>query len=286
MTYVFSFLEILCFLNNKGVYYGGGEIVKKALFFDIDGTLMYFDGNNNIIPEGVKEELKRLKEKGYYIFIASGRPLAFLSQQITDLGFDGYILCNGSHVEVQGRLLEEKPIPYKEVKALKEFLDAIECEYDFETAENCYIDRKHEHLDHFFRQCEINQDKLLYDFDVDEIMKKTLKVEINTESCQKEIENWITGKFRYDTHGTQNSFEIYSLDVSKAKGIAKVLEYLDIPVEDSYAFGDGENDLEMIRFVGHGVAMNNAVESLKAIADEVIGDVKENGLALYLKTIQ
>ena len=50
--------------------------------------------------------------------------------------------------------------------------------------------------------------------------------------------------------------------------------------------GDGVNDLEMIQFAGHGIAMKNAVDSLKAVADEVIGDVKENGLADYLQTIQ
>ena len=51
-------------------------MVKKVLFFDIDGTLL----NSELkIPEGVKKELKRLKDAGHYLFVASGRPLAFIS---------------------------------------------------------------------------------------------------------------------------------------------------------------------------------------------------------------
>lgn len=260
--------------------------MKKALFFDIDGTLMYGELGENIIPEDVKTQLKRLKKLGHAIFIASGRPLAFLSRQIIDLDFDGFVLCNGGHVEVDHHLIYEKPIPYQDVLALKNMLDSVNCEYDFETATDCYIDRKFKKFDDFFRQCDINGDKLLYDFDLEDVMKRTLKIEINAIDCKEEIERHIHNKFRYDSHGTQNSFEICSIEVSKAKGIEKVLAYLDIPVENCYAFGDGVNDLEMIQYAGHGIAMKNAVESLKAVADEVIGDVKENGLGEYLKTIQ
>lgn len=260
--------------------------MKKALFFDIDGTLMYGELGENIIPEAVKTQLQRLKQKGHYIFIASGRPIAFVSKQITDLNFDGYVLCNGAHVEIHGQRIYEKPIAYEDMVSLKKLLDGVDCEYDFETATNCYIDKKFIHFDTFFRQCDINNDMLLHDFDEQEVMHRTLKVEISAIDCKQEIEKHIAGKFRYDTHGTQNSFEICSLDVSKAKGIAMILEHLHISTANCYAFGDGVNDLEMIQFAGHGIAMKNAVDSLKAVADEVIGDVKENGLADYLQTIQ
>ena len=68
-------------------------------------------------------------------------------------------------------------------------------------------------------------------------------------------------------------------------GVQKALEHLNIDKEHSYAFGDGLNDLEMIKYAGHGIAMKNAVKELKDVADEVIGHVDENGLEEYLKTI-
>lgn len=259
--------------------------MKKVFFFDIDGTLMINELGNNIIPDEVKFQLKRLKDLGHYIFIASGRPMSFLSTQITDIPFNGYVLCNGSHVELNKQMIYEKTIPYEDVLSLKNFLDTVDCEYDFETATDSYIDKKFEKFAHFFRQCDINNEKLISDFDLEDVMKRTLKIEISTDSCKEEIETYIKGKFRYDDHGTQNSFEICSNEVSKAKGIEKVLEYLHIPLENCYAFGDGLNDLEMIQYAGHGIAMKNAVDELKEVADEVIGDVAQNGLALYLETI-
>ena len=63
--------------------------MKKVLFFDIDGTLL----NSELkIPEGVKRELKRLKEAGHYLFVASGRPLAFISNHIHNLHFQAFSL--------------------------------------------------------------------------------------------------------------------------------------------------------------------------------------------------
>lgn len=258
--------------------------MKKVLFCDVDGTLMIHHPNGNIIPEGVKEELKRLKELGYDLFIASGRPTGFISYQLREAGFNGYVLCNGAHVELNGKNIYEHPIPYEEVVSLVEFLESVNCSYAFETAADCYVEKKFESFYNFFIHCDINKEQLLTEFDKDEVMHRTLKVEIYTENG-KEIENYIKDKFSYDNHGTQNAFEVYPKEVSKATGIKKVIEYLNIPIENCYAVGDDLNDVEMIQFVGHGIAMGNACQELKDVADEVIGHVENNGLANYLKTL-
>jgi HAD superfamily hydrolase (TIGR01484 family) len=65
---------------------------------------------------------------------------------------------------------------------------------------------------------------------------------------------------------------------SKAVGVQKMLEKLGIQKKNSYAFGDGTNDLEMIAYVGTGVAMGNAVPELKAIADYITTSCSENGI--------
>ena len=99
-------------------------MVKKVLFFDIDGTLL----NSELkIPEGVKKELKRLKD-------ASGRPLAFISNQIIEAGFDGFVLCNGAHVELNHNIIFENRIPYEKVIGLMKMLESVDCEYNYGTA--------------------------------------------------------------------------------------------------------------------------------------------------------
>ena len=105
-------------------------MVKKVLFFDIDGTLL----NSELkIPEGVKKELKRLKDAGHYLFVASGRPLAFISNQIIEAGFDGFVLCNGAHVELNHKIIFENRIPYEKVIGLMKMLESVDCEYNYET---------------------------------------------------------------------------------------------------------------------------------------------------------
>ena len=68
--------------------------MKKAIFFDIDGTLIECFGGIVDMSEKVKNAIYSLQKKGHYVFIATGRPYAFLSQAILDFGFDGFILAN------------------------------------------------------------------------------------------------------------------------------------------------------------------------------------------------
>ena len=257
-------------------------MVKKVLFFDIDGTLL----NSELkIPEGVKKELKRLKDAGHYLFVASGRPLAFISNQIIEAGFDSFVLCNGAHVELNHKIIFENRIPYEKVIGLMKMLESVDCEYNYETATDCYIDLAYHNFIEFFKICDIRHEKLITNFDKEEVMHRTLKIEINAKKDHDKIIDYIADKFYFDHHGTANSFEICALDTSKATGVEKVLEHLKIDKDHSYAFGDGLNDLEMIKYVGHGIAMKNAVDQLKEVADEVIGHVDENGLEEYLKRI-
>ena len=79
------------------------------------------------------------------------------------------------------------------------------------------------------------------------------------------------------------SMEIYSDKVSKATGILKVLEYFKIPVENSFAFGDGFNDIEMIQTVGTGIAMGTAKDELKNLAKHVVPGVHDDGVAFGIE---
>ncbi len=81
----------------------------------------------------------------------------------------------------------------------------------------------------------------------------------------------------------EKSFELYSKSNTKATGILKVLDFLDIPIENSYAFGDGKNDIEMLSTVGCGIAMGNAEDYVKEHAKEVTDTVQNDGVALGIE---
>ena len=74
-------------------------------------------------------------------------------------------------------------------------------------------------------------------------------------------------------------FELYAKQISKATGILKILDYLKIDRQNSYAFGDGKNDIEMLGAVGHSFAMGNAAAEVQALASHVVASVTEDGVA-------
>ena len=92
--------------------------MKKIIFFDIDGTLVdYFGGITEIRPR-VKEAIREMQANGKYVFIATGRPYAFLSDSIRNFGFDGFVLANGAHVIIDNKTIYERPMDKDFVKAL------------------------------------------------------------------------------------------------------------------------------------------------------------------------
>ena len=83
-------------------------------------------------------------------------------------------------------------------------------------------------------------------------------------------------------HG-QGIIEINPAGISKATGIRKVCEMLDIPNENTFAFGDSANDLEMLAYVAHSIAMGNGTEEVKNTAEYVTRSVDEDGILHGLK---
>ena len=87
--------------------------MTKVLFFDIDGTLTDTHGGLPEIPAGAQRKMKELQERGYLLFLASGRPYAFIPEILTNFGFDGAVLCNGAHVEMNGQFIYHQPTDLK-----------------------------------------------------------------------------------------------------------------------------------------------------------------------------
>lgn len=260
--------------------------MKKIIFFDIDGTLIHHQGGIKQIPDTVIHQMNRLKRAGYLLFIASGRPYSFINDSITSYPFDGYILSNGAHVEYKNELLFHKPMEFKETKKLIKKLKSLQCEYIIETKFESYLDSSYSEFHEFFINCGINESLLIPTFNEELVIAEALKIEVNAkEDVREELESYIKGKFNYDSHGTKNAFEIYASEVTKAVGVKKVLKHFSIDSQNSYAFGDGQNDLEMLQEVGTGIAMGNAAAEIKAVANKVCGHVDEEGLAKALEKI-
>ena len=91
--------------------------MSKAVFFDIDGTLINIHNNQTRMSTAVRSAIHDLRAAGHHTFIATGRPWAYLSPELTESGlFDGFIVMNGAAVLLEGKVIYQKPLPMETVK--------------------------------------------------------------------------------------------------------------------------------------------------------------------------
>lgn len=257
--------------------------MKKAVFFDIDGTLIdCLNGITDITPR-VKEAIRALKAKGNYIFIASGRPYAFLSENIRNFGFDGFVLTNGAHVQVEEKTLYKGALEKDFIKELVYNFEQLNIEYMLQGERYSYIKDKHKKLHSFYDSFSISKKYLQGNYNDEEIDTYKIEALCNDEKGREYFLSLGDSKYNYANDIEKNFFEVYSKSNSKASGILKVLDYLNIPIENSYAFGDGRNDIEMLSTVGCGIAMGNADDFVKSYAKKVTDTVKKDGVALEIE---
>lgn len=257
--------------------------MKKAVFFDIDGTLMdCLNGITDMTPR-VKKAIRTLQAKGNYVFIATGRPYAFLNEALYNFGFDGFVLTNGAHVQVKEKCLFKNSIKKDFIKELAFNLEQRNIQYILQGEVYSYIKDEYKKLHSFYDLFRISKKYLEGNFNHEDI--DVLKIEMLCGD-QKAMEYCLSlANDEYDyMHDEENGFvELYSKANSKASGILKVLDFLNIPIENSYAFGDGKNDIEMLSTVGCGIAMGNAHDHVKSYAKRVTDTVGNDGVAIGIE---
>ena len=254
--------------------------MKKAVFFDVDGTL--FDVSNGMMTmsDKTKTTIRQLQDAGHYTFIASGRPFAFLDKEITEFGFDGYVLMNGAAVIMGDQVLYKKPLDKAYVASTCKTCDAHQVEYILQGTKHVYLKPAFKQLDDFYEDIEIAKNRFVYDFNAADLDVYKMEFISKNEQGLGICMSFVNDKMEFMTDPRHKlNFELYAKTETKATGIQRALQSLNIPLENSYAFGDGKNDKEMLAAVGCGFAMDNADDSLKAIADYTVDSVHRDGVA-------
>ncbi len=246
-----------------------------AVFFDYDGTLAD-EANNIFLPtETTKNTVYKLKEKGYAVFLATGRSKCY----IPDIPgfFDGYVAANGAYSELNGKTISSTSIDDKTVEKLINEFEKLNLEYSFENQESLFVRN-------------INSETyitMLNTFNIPlNIMKPLSKksnvckgiVLFNSDEEFEEIKRKFDGTVVFDRHRTYNSADISITGVNKGVGVKNVIKKLGIPYENTYAFGDGTNDIEMIKTVCHGIAMGECVQGAREAAEYVTDSVINEGI--------
>ncbi len=264
---------------------------QKLIFLDIDGTLT--EPGKNVPPLSAVDAVRRARTKGHKVVLCSGRNYGML-YPVLQFGFDGLVASAGGYIEYNGQVVYDCPMtPAQQARVLDVFKES--------GIYRTIGGRNHSYTDEGFKeflaedvQSEANSELLRWRIQIEneldirpmseydgepiygmafmsrgaERLKKPMQV------LQEEFDFCIQDQ---DTCGIVNG-ELSSKAFDKGTAVKRLCGYLKISKENTIAFGDSMNDLEMLQAAGIGVCMANGSPSLLKIADIVCPPVDEDGL--------
>lgn len=251
----------------------------KAIFFDIDGTLVSF--NTHRVAASTKEALRILRKKGIKVFVATGRQI----HAIDNLGllqFDGYITLNGSYcLEGKDNVIYKRGIPDEDIRSLIHYqqeTEAFPCAFVYEN--NTTINFTNEDTASILRLLNFPEIpvRALEEYDGEEVFQL---IAFFKEGQERRIMEAIP--HCESTRWNPLFTDVVPKGSSKAVGMDQILAHYHIDLRDSMAFGDGGNDIPMLAHAGIGVAMGNAGEEVKQAARYVTSSVDEDGIMKALQ---
>lgn len=267
----------------------------KLIALDLDGTL--FD-NSGQISEANKKEIQRAVSLGVAVVISTGRPFMGLPfDQIKDSGIKYAITANGSAIyEIEtGKCLYESPLPDDVVIPVINYIltkdihaDAF-CDGKGYTSAKCLSARSKLDMPESLLKYIINTRKVVPDL-VQYLKDEGLHVQKMTLNFHKDkngilvdredVKKYLESNPEINTVcGGYNNLEFTAAGVDKGVGLKKLAKILSIPVENTMAVGDTENDIAILKAAGIGVAMENATNEIKAIASYITTSNTEDGVA-------
>ncbi len=278
----------------------------KVLVFDLDGTLT--NSEKKITPK-TKDAILRASEKGLKIVLASGRPtegVYYIAKELGLFGKDAYILSyNGGKIisTLDEKVIVSKDIDSKYFEQIKkemekyslDIMSYIDGEVVTNNALNEFVGVESfitkipvKELNDFWAEVKPCLPKFIFVYDnkhkkanrKDSIYKKEYDTMKETDYLGF-VESFIKEKFEgeLEVYRSEPFFlEILPKDIDKAKSLYKLCEILNISSKEMMAFGDGYNDISMVKFAGMGVAMGNAVDEVKKVANYITDDNNSDGI--------
>ena len=239
----------------------------KAAFFDIDGTLLSFATRR--VPASAVRALEGMRAAGIRLFIASGRPPMYLGplRAELDFRFDGFVLTNGQCcTDAEGVPFYNRALPAGSVPALLRWLE----EHPDVVCTFCAVDAR----------CRASGMGLPH-HPIEDPARALTHV---TYQLNAYMPPALDAPFAAAVPGfravrwNEVFADVIPADGGKTEGMARMLARFGLTPAESIAFGDGGNDIEMLRAAGIGVAMGNAAPAVQAAADYVTASVDEDGI--------
>ncbi len=259
----------------------------KLFAFDIDGTILPF-GQTALDPQ-IITMFKRLKKTGAITAFVTGRELISIGDFINTPNVDYFIGANGAFIyDIKNKkMLFETTVSYNEIHQLLVFCDKHQINYNVISATSVYYKDKTEFQDHWFWKDFYDDIKPITDLNMkkEDIHQLTLTA-YNDEDKSMLVEFIKTIPNLQTTSVWTNGLFVGPYGINKSKGLEILGNHLNITLEDMIAFGDSENDIEMLETVGLSFAVENAEPIVKSVAHEIIGSVTEYGVLKKLEAMK
>jgi len=254
---------------------------KNIIFFDIDGTIL--SHRDFHISDSTKAAIRQARANGHLVFINTGRTRAEIEAEITEVGFDGFVCGCGTYISYQGDTLLHRTIPTEKARKLIKDLRENQIDAVLEGSEAIYYDNQTTHstlnsirnvqiYDHHFNVLTWEENNIVVD--------KFCLFPSFQEGFERFYQSYQSD---YDFIHRHKMYEVIPKNYSKASGIAFLINYLNIPHENTYAFGDGPNDHSMLSYVKHSIGMGNCSDDIRDIVSFVTKDVDDRGIAYALQ---
>ena len=230
------------------------------------------------------------------MFLCTGRSLSEIWPEIMDIGFDGVVAAAGGYVEFDGQVLTHQNVPVDQVRRVVSYFDARGINYFLEANSGLYGSAGIKSQLRALLYGGVTDENVLAELErgfgpfIDHVVvgEDPARDDINKisflgsdtpfEVIRAEFADTFTVIPATVPQFEPNSGELSIAGIHKAGAIETLVEHLGITVEDTIAYGDGHNDLEMLEFVHIGVAMGNAHQKVKDIADDITGSPDEDGI--------
>ncbi len=265
---------------------------RKLIFLDIDGTLVA--ALSRPTPQ-VRQGVRQARALGNLVFLCTGRNLPIIGSDILEIGFDGIVASAGGYVSVGDQVLFDSLLPEEVVQECLTVFHDLGVFCRIETPEGIYTDPQMEALLRSASPDPCNSELIR--------MQKEIETGIAIQPYERyprrgayklcftsislkpveEARNFLGNRFEFVVHPYGNSTrcfngEIIPRGIDKGKGIDLVCRHFGASLKDTVAFGDSMNDAAMLARAGLSVAMGNACDELKAMADIICEDVAHDGV--------
>ncbi len=253
----------------------------KAVFLDIDGTLVSFKTHS--IPQSTLKALAQLHKQGVKLFISTGRPEVLMRKAINNFPFDGYITLNGAYCfTASHHVIYKGSIPPDDIEHLISFhQQRPDIPFVFVHDDTWFITSVNETVQ---KVADLIQISLPPISPIEEARGKEILQIMGYFQKDEDIEVFSQVLKHCEPMRWNPLFaDIIARGNSKSHGIDHIIRYYGIDLQETMAFGDGGNDIPMLKHAGIGIAMGNATPEVQKASDFVTTTVDEDGILHALK---